>query len=37
MSIRWKSNMVGDERLLRDYLEYLKKALITGELAIEQT
>ena len=37
MSIRWKSNMVGDEFLLKDYIEYLKKALITGELAIEQT
>jgi hypothetical protein len=29
--------MVGDERLLKDYLEYLKKALITGELALAQT
>jgi len=37
ISIRWKSNMVGDERLLKDYLEYLKKALITGELALAQT
>ena len=37
MSIRWKSNMVGDEYLLKDYIEYLKKALITGELGIEQT
>lgn len=37
MSIRWKSNMVGDEFLLKDYIEYLKKALITGELGIEQT
>ena len=36
ISIRWKSGMVGDELLLKDYLEYLKKALVTGELAIEQ-
>jgi len=36
VSIRWKNNMVGDEFLLKDYLEYLKKALATGELAIEQ-
>ena len=36
VSIRWKNNMVGDEFLLKDYLEYLKKALTTGELAIEQ-
>jgi hypothetical protein len=36
ISIRWKSGMVGDEFLLKDYLEYLKKALVTGELAIEQ-
>jgi hypothetical protein len=36
ISIRWKNNMVGDEFLLKDYLEYLKKALVTGELAIEQ-
>ena len=33
ISIRWKNNMVGDESLLKDYLEYLKKALATGELA----
>jgi hypothetical protein len=33
ISIRWKNNMVGDEFLLKDYLEYLKKALATGELA----
>ena len=36
ISVRWKNNMVGDEFLLKDYLEYLKKALVTGELAIEQ-
>jgi len=35
ISVRWKNNMVGDEFLLKDYLEYLKKALVTGELAIE--
>jgi hypothetical protein len=34
ISIRWKNNMVGDEFLLKDYLEYLKKALATGELAL---
>ena len=33
ISIRWKNNMVGDEFLLKDYLEYLKRALATGELA----
>jgi hypothetical protein len=37
ISIRWKNNMVADEFLLKDYLEYLKRALVTGELAIEQT
>jgi len=37
ISVRWKNNMVGDEFLLKDYLEYLKKALATGELALEQT
>ncbi|MBM3331615.1 hypothetical protein FJY68_07150 [candidate division WOR-3 bacterium] len=36
MSIRWKNGMVGDEFLLKDYLEYLKQALATGELASEQ-
>ncbi len=35
ISIRWKNNMVGDEFLLKDYLEYLKKALATGELVLE--
>ncbi len=33
ISVRWKNNMVGDEFLLKDYLEYLKRALATGELA----
>ena len=37
ISIRWKANMVADEFLLKDYLEYLKQALATGELALEQT
>jgi len=37
ISVRWKNNMVADEFLLNDYLEYLKKALVTGELAAEQT
>jgi hypothetical protein len=36
ISIRWKNNMVADEFLLKDYLEYLKLALTTGELALEQ-
>jgi hypothetical protein len=35
ISVRWKNNMVGDEFLLKDYLEYLKKALATGELVLE--
>jgi hypothetical protein len=37
ISVRWKNNMVGDEFLLKDYLEYLKQALSTGALAAEQT
>ncbi|MCX6841593.1 MAG: hypothetical protein NTX53_04850 [candidate division WOR-3 bacterium] len=37
ISVRWKSGMVGDESLLKDYIEYLKQALVTGELAAEQT
>ena len=37
ISVRWKNNMVGDEFLLKDYLEYLKQALSTGALAVEQT
>jgi hypothetical protein len=37
ISIRWKNGMVADEFLLKDYLEYLKQALVTGELALEQT
>lgn len=36
ISVRWKSGMVGDESLLKDYLAYLKQALVTGELAVEQ-
>jgi hypothetical protein len=36
ISIRWKNGMVGDEFLLKDYLEYLKQALASGELAPEQ-
>jgi len=36
IAILWKNQMVGDESLLKDYLEYLKLALTTGELA-EQT
>jgi hypothetical protein len=37
ISVRWKNNMVGDEFLLKDYLEYLKQALTSGALATEQT
>jgi len=37
ISIRWKNNLVADEFLLKDYLEYLKQALATGELALERT
>jgi len=36
VSIRWKNAMVGDEFLLKDYLEYLKHALATGTLAAQQ-
>ena len=36
ISVRWKNGMVGDEFLLKDYLEYLKRALATGELAEEK-
>jgi hypothetical protein len=37
ISVRWRNGMVGDERLLKDYLEYLKQALATGTLTPEQT
>ena len=36
ISVRWKNNMVGDEFLLKDYMEYLKQALATGELATKE-
>jgi hypothetical protein len=36
ISVRWKNNMVGDEFLLKDYMEYLKQALATGELALKE-
>ena len=36
IAVRWKNQMVGDEFLLKDYLEYLKQALVSGELAPEQ-
>jgi hypothetical protein len=36
VSIRWKGQHIGDEFLLKDYLEYLKQAIASGELAIEQ-
>jgi len=36
ISVRWKNGLVGDEFLLKDYMEYLKQALGTGELATEK-
>ncbi len=36
ISVRWKNNMVGDEFLLKDYMEYLKQALATGELVLKE-
>jgi hypothetical protein len=36
VSIRWRNQLVGDEFLLSDYLEYLRQALVTGEFAPEQ-
>ena len=36
VSIRWRNQLVGDEYLLKDYLEYLKQAIVSGELAPEQ-
>jgi hypothetical protein len=36
VSIRWRNQLVGDEFLLKDYLEYLKLAIVSGELAPEQ-
>ncbi|MBN2465593.1 hypothetical protein JXD38_08240 [candidate division WOR-3 bacterium] len=36
ISVRWKNNMVGDEFLLKDYMEYLKQALTTGELSLKE-
>lgn len=35
ISVRWKNGMVGDESLLKDYQDYLKQALASGELAAE--
>ena len=37
ISVRWRNGMVGDEFLLKDYLEYLKQALAAGTLGPEQT
>ncbi len=37
IAVGWKGDMVADEFLLKEYLEYLKQALTTGELAIEET
>jgi len=36
MTVRWKNEMVADEFLLKDYMEYLKQALAVGELAAEK-
>lgn len=36
ISVRWKNNMVGDEFLLKDYMEYLKHALATGQLVLKE-
>lgn len=36
VAIGWKNNMVADESLLKDYMEYLKQALTNGELAAEK-
>lgn len=36
VSIRWKNNMVGDERLLGDYEDYLKQAVREGRLNGEE-
>ena len=35
VSIRWKNQMIGDEVLLPDYRDYIKEALTSGELAVE--
>jgi hypothetical protein len=37
VSIRWKNQLVGDEFLLHDYLDYLKVALVSGELTVEES
>jgi hypothetical protein len=36
IAIKWKNNMVGDENLLKDYMDYLKQAIRCGELAIQE-
>jgi len=36
VSIRWKNNMVGDDRLLGDYENYIKEALRDGSLTGEE-
>ncbi len=36
VAIRWKNELVGDERLLGDYEEYAKLALCNGELSEEE-
>ncbi|HTW90562.1 MAG TPA: hypothetical protein VMH22_02510 [bacterium] len=33
IAVGWKNGMVGDEFLLKDYMEYLKQALVAGDLA----
>lgn len=37
VSVRWKSQLVGDDRLLHDFEEYLKLALVNGEFTVEET
>jgi hypothetical protein len=36
VAVRWKNQLVGDEFLLNDYMGYLKQALLSGELAVEE-
>jgi len=37
VSIRWRNQLVGDECLLSDYLEYLKQTLVPAESVSEQS
>jgi hypothetical protein len=36
IAVRWKNDINGDEFLLKDYMEYLKRAIVTGELALKE-